>query len=88
MIVNGKRTVPLERKGGNVVRVNRPVSVRRGDGDFVIANEHNIHFAVIDSADCDFFTVVAVERERTVITLVSIPSPASAGFVNRTASDL
>ena len=88
MIVNGKRTVPLERKRGNVVRVNRPVSVRRGDGDFVIADKHNIHFAVIDSADCDFFAVVTVESKSAVVTLVGIPSPARAGFVDRAASDL
>lgn len=86
--IYGERTAPFERQRGNVVNSYRLISVRRGDGDFVVADKHDIHVAVVDSADCDFFTVVAVERERAVVALVGIPSPTRAGLVDRAARDL
>ena len=36
--VYGERTATLEGKGGNVEYVERPVTVRSGDGDFIVAN--------------------------------------------------
>ena len=49
--VYGERTATLEGKGGNVEYVERPVAARSGDGDFIVANEHDIHLAVVDAAD-------------------------------------